>query len=183
MSRKACTAQTYQTGSPNRSGEVFQTIDLRRLNRGVHFHQTVGINDNRVGHLSAGQHDRLYSGNGAGNAGVNGSADISICIADFLSQIHMVAFLHQRLTGSTDMLLHGDDYLFGRGKNDCRDLACVFVMGYPCPAVGAEGLFGKLQFHPFLSSFFFEQGGCPPDVIYISHRRISPVGNAFLNSI
>ena len=80
------------------------------------------------------------------------------------------------------MLLHGDDYLFWRGKDDCRDLAGVFVMGYPCPAVGAEGLFGKRQFHPFLSSFFFEKGGCPP-YFYIHTDGFRLWGTLFIDTI
>ena len=61
-------------------------------------------------------------------------------LAQQLTLGHLVAHRLDEGGWLADMLLHGDNHLFGGGKNDCGDLACVFVMGYPCPAMGAEGL-------------------------------------------
>ena len=155
---EARSAQAHQAGFPHGGQELLRAVHYGRTDGRVRLHEAVGINDHSVAHLAPGKHHRLNRRDSAGHAGVDGGADKGVAVGNFLAQIDMVALFHQRLAGGADMLLHRQRHLLWHRQDGRGNLAGMFVMGYPGPAVGAEGAFREGPFHQLHSFFLYFYG-------------------------
>ena len=97
-----------------------------------------------VGHL-------INLDDGAGNRGVDIGADEGFSLADELSHLHLVAFLHDGGGGGTEVLGHIDDRFIGQreGLHGCGVREFV---GFGVHTAHAEGLVA--HFFDVLSTLF-----------------------------
>ena len=71
----------------------------------------VVFDDDGRDHIAEVVEPRLDRGDAAGHGRVHGRGDGGLCLADFLSEPHLVADGDERRTGRADVLGHGNDHL------------------------------------------------------------------------
>ncbi len=115
MSGKCSPAHSYNAGLHNNTSQFFcaQALQCTWLDGMVRYILPIILNHNRF-HTAAVRLLRFFDGlNRSGNAGMNGSTDIALRLADFLPPFHPVTRLYQWIAGCTNMLLQRNPYNIG----------------------------------------------------------------------
>ncbi len=146
MGGKTRAAQAHQAGAAGRGGQLLLRGDGRGgIDGRVLFHFSVRADDHRLGHLSAGEHDRGELLHRARDGGVHRCGYISVAVAYHSAHKDRVPLFYSGDTGGAKMLLHGQDDPFRGRHGGSGKLPCILVVGHRRSAVSAEGMLWKFH--------------------------------------
>ena len=108
-------AVTDDTGLADRLHDLFRGhgVDIQRVDRGIGLILEVVLDDNAEDIGPEGIGSGLDRHHGAGDRRMDGCGNRSLRVSDLLSQINMVAYLDNGLTGLADVHGHGQNHLCG----------------------------------------------------------------------
>ena len=153
MCWKPRATQSNQSGFAHCLKKRFPRIRFWRLYLRRDLHLSIGIDDKCIHILTPREHHLGNCTHLAGDTGVNRCTDKSRTVGDFLAHQNLIPHLHQGRTGSSHMLLHGNDHLRGRRHDSRFHLCRILSMRHMCSAMCFEWLFRKCKFHSFPSIF------------------------------